>query len=280
MAINKFPLPTNQVTDFTSSGTWTVPADVYSAEFLVVGAGGGGGGADNSVNTRAAVGGGGGGGAVKKVTLPTTPGNTYTITIGAKGLGGNATAGGNGGYSEVVLSGTTLIRSFGGGGGGGTDATDASIKATVSETVGGVGGISYSNAGNCGAPGGGGAFNYYFPASVAGYTSYSVEGQQPEIGSATGTVTGIVSAGKIGIDGFGAGGGGALFSNGGAVGLAAGAAPYGAGEGVYLRATGNTNGGNATIAGCGGGGAASALSTTAATGGDGFDGLVRISYVG
>jgi len=188
MGYVKIPAATNRTVDFTSSGTWTCPSGVYSAEFLVVGAGGGGGGADNSVNTRTAAGAGGGGGAVKIVNLPVTPGSSYTITVGAAGTGGNATAGTSGGFSEVVLSGTTLIRSFGGFGGAGVDATDAIIRGTLTRTIAGGSGTAISSATvtNTRAGGGGnGGFNV--DLSNYGSTDYSIEGSVGGNASAAGS---------------------------------------------------------------------------------------------
>lgn len=283
MAINTIPGPTNRVAEFTTSGTWVCPAGVYAAEFLVVGAGGAGGGCSNSVATRGSAGGGGGGGAVKKMTLPTTPGSSYTVTVGAKGTGGIAVAGGNGGYSEIVLSGTTLIRSFGGFGGGGITAADAGVSPTFTQSLAGSGGngqtiATPSNFINGG--GGGGAFfiERFNPTNQTNSVLYSnYVGSEGGAGGSNNFPT----TGRIGIDGFGAGGGGgsgrltALVGN-------EGAAPYGAGAGGTAGSiVAATNvAGTAALAntGSGGGGGLSVYSTTGAAGGDGSDGLVRISY--
>ena len=64
---------------FTSSGTFSVPTGVTSADVLVV-AGGGGGGADNG-------GGGGAGGLIFMPGYPLTPGGTVTVTVGCGGTG-------------------------------------------------------------------------------------------------------------------------------------------------------------------------------------------------
>jgi hypothetical protein len=283
MAFTRIPGPTFILKQFTTSGTWVCPAGVYTAEFLVVGAGGAGGGADNSVNTRASAGGGGGGGAVKRQQLVTTPGSTYTITIGAKGTGAVALAGTNGGFSEIVLSGTTLIRSFGGGGGNGITAADASDLPTRTKTLAGSGGTSQSLATVTNfiqAGGGGGALftERFNPTTTSGANTYSnYIGVEGGLGGATNFPT----QGRMGIDGLGAGGGGgvarltALDGN-------EGAAPYGAGNGGSASsiATATDVAGTAALAntGAGGGGALSAYSTTGAAGGNGSDGIVRISY--
>jgi len=64
---------------FTSSGTFSVPTGVTSADVLVI-AGGGGGGADNG-------GGGGAGGLIFMPGYPLTPGGTVTVTVGCGGTG-------------------------------------------------------------------------------------------------------------------------------------------------------------------------------------------------
>ena len=289
MAISKFPEATFRSVDFTSSGNWICPIGVYSAEFLVVGAGGGGGGADNSVNTRSSGGGGGGGGAVKKITLPTTPGSTYTVTVGAKGTGGLATAGTNGGYSEVSLGASVLIRAYGGAGGGGIDAADATILPTGSGTVAGGGGEPKSHtAANIAAGGGGGAFGAINFGSTSTtellfsqYSNqwpYGLDGSSGKKGFASST-TNIQTTGGMGIDGFGCGGGGSWTGSSGQYGEPLSRAPYGAGDGAFRTSNGQTDG-SAALAntGSGGGGAICRASTTGVSGGNGSDGIVRITY--
>lgn len=274
MGYVKIPEATNRTLDFTSSGTWTVPSGVYSAEFLVVGAGGGGGGTTNSVATRGSAGGGGGGGSVKLVTLPVSPGSSYTITIGAKGTGGTAgVAGVNGGFTEVLLSGTTLIRSYGGLGGYATNSADASVAPTiVSQWAGNGGNRGSGTTASIQAGGGGGGVLSFDRASYG--TGAPLEGSLGGNASANG------SNGAIGAFGYGNGGGG---GGGSTATLAAnqGGAAYGGGAGATasnVATATNLAGSNATLAGCGGGGAYSGLSTTGAAGGNGADGLVRITY--
>jgi hypothetical protein len=266
-----------RVQDFTTSGTWVVPSGVLSAEFLVVGAGGAGGGVGNNVDTRYIGAGGGGGGAVKKVSLSTTPGNTYTITVGAKGTGVSAGAGPNGGYSEVVLSGTTLIRSYGGGGGQGRTTGGANSTAPETGTKSATGG-GISVATDVGQGGGGGGASINTNINSDGITNWGAA-QATEGSYGKAAIAGSnqqYGSGMAGIDGFGNGGGGGLANGGDSA--ENGAVGYGAGAGVRRNATGVTDGNNATVAGCGGGGAVSSLSTSAATGGSGADGLVRIKY--
>jgi len=292
MAISQFPSQTYRTIDFTTSGTFTVPANVYSAEFLVVGAGGGGGGAESVGSSRSAACGGGGGGGVKKVSLATTPGAVYTITIGAKGLGATngQAAGGAGGSTEVILSGTTLIKCFGGQGAASIDDATIQLPAVSITLAGGAGGLRTGDSA-VGGGGGAGSYNWSAPESTTIYGSadrtvgnFAVEGiQGKNFVSSTGAWQ-LHIVGTPGIDGFGSGGGGAFVTSTGAT--FAEATCYGAGAGGQIAvATTNAidNGSSATIAGCGGGGGAMRTTNSAvlaAAGGDGADGLVRITYYG
>jgi hypothetical protein len=281
MAVNRYPAPSLKIVDFNSSGTWTCPTGVYSAEFMVVGAGGAGGGTTLSSASNHAAGAGGGGGAVKKVKLATIPGAFYTITIGAKGTGSSAAIGGNGGFSEIVYSGTTLVRSFGGQGGGAITAGEVITLPTVSRTIAGGGGQSPSPAaavlsagGGGGAVNGGSAVSTY--VSATNNSLFGAEGSAGNVSSSA-AAQHWASFGSGGVDGYGAGGsGGATVSS---TRNYAGAS-YFAGVGNLQATTGYGNG-TAAVAntGCGGGGGSSHTNTTSTTGGNGADGLIRIEYV-
>lgn len=284
MAFTRYPGATNRTTDFTSSGTWTCPSGVYSAEFFVVGAGGGGGGTGGNGATDRTACGGGGGGAVKRVTLATTPGTSYTITIGAKGTGGANNPGNNGGTTLVALSGTTLISCWGGQGGSGY-VTGTRTFPTAALTIAGGGGNAETSTGTIvNAGGGGGAFPF-IPNTynlMARQTEYATPGE----GSPGGTRSSVLTTarystpGAMGIDGYGAGGGGGQVQDAGpAVGNNIGGSIF-AGNGGYRTSAGSSAGGSAVAnTGCGGGGAAQHnTATTTIAGGDGADGLVRITY--
>jgi len=286
MGYVKIPQATNRTVDFTSSGTWTCPAGVYSAEFLVVGAGGAGGGSGATATFHNA-GGGGGGGAVKKIILTTTPATSYTITIGAKGTGSAATAGGNGGYTEVLNGATVLVRSFGGTGGAGIDASNNEVLPTATATIGGGGGRAWSsNNSNTVAGGAGGALASFgtstggtavFPwTTPSAGLSLGVEGAHGRNGASSTTIS--YSYGGTGIDGYGAGGGGGSAYLAAVTGTA-GVAGYGAGNGASRITTGSTAG-SAALAntGGGGGGSSSHTNTSSVAGGNGSDGIVRITY--
>jgi len=111
---------------FTTSGTWTVPPGVTSVLVNVWGAGGGGGGGFNGCSAQG-LGSGGGGGGFAQSTLSVTPGDVYTITVGAGGAAGAYNAnGGAGGSSSLSGPGGTVAASGGGLGlGGGACGTVA-----------------------------------------------------------------------------------------------------------------------------------------------------------
>lgn len=117
---------------FASSQTWVVPANVYFIDIFCVGGGAAGGMAGN-------YGGNGGGGGYTKTRLktPVTPGQSYSIIIGAGGTNfgaGGATQFGN------------LLTANGGSG-------------TYGGSGGGFGGMGFQDAGNSRANGGDGGTN-------------------------------------------------------------------------------------------------------------------------
>ena len=73
---------------FMTPGTcsWVCPPGVTAVQVLVVGGGGGGGGGHDADWWSGA--GGGAGGVVYHPTLVVTPGSSYTLTVGAGGVGG------------------------------------------------------------------------------------------------------------------------------------------------------------------------------------------------
>lgn len=126
--------------NFDSSGTWTAPDGIYYVDVECWGGGGGGGGSTR--NTSYGGGGGGGGGYAKTTNVSVTPGQGYSVVIGAGGTGGaQASSGGSGGNSTFDTS-TVIATGGGGGGAGGTSAGSAGTGGT-----GGTGDTTY-NGGN------------------------------------------------------------------------------------------------------------------------------------
>jgi hypothetical protein len=108
----------------TSSGTWTVPAGVYSYTVTLCGGGGGGGGGTASYGAA-----GGGAGGWNRGVITTTPGTSVSITIGSSGSGSGAGVDGSAGATTTVGS----LRATGGEGG-----TYATVGSTAEPGIGGV----------------------------------------------------------------------------------------------------------------------------------------------
>lgn len=127
---------------FTSSGTWTAPAGVTSVDVEVWGGGGAGGGQDQNSDG----GGGGGGGAYsKKLSITVVPGNSYTVSVGAGGVGVTGGSGGTGGDSYFIN--VTTVMAKGGAGG---------QPSTGTPPAGGLGGAAASGVGDVKYSGGDG----------------------------------------------------------------------------------------------------------------------------
>jgi hypothetical protein len=140
--------------DFTSSGTWTVPAGVTQITVEAWGAGGGGGGSNS--NNSGGSGGGGGGYSMKTFTVTQNQSISFTVGTGGSGGAENGGNGGNGGDTSIL--GVVANGGTGGGANGGTSGTGGSASGgdiIVNGANGGVGGNTGGNGGN-GANGGAG----------------------------------------------------------------------------------------------------------------------------
>ena len=220
MSIDSFSqtMPASGVATGASSGTWTVPANVYSIKIDAWGGGGAGAGRSTTGTGGMA---GGAGGSRSTTTISVTPGQTIYYSIGAARAGttGNAADGNDTWVSEVSNAAPTVstdgVVSKGGKSAVGTTAGTGS-------TTGCVGTSSRGGSGRLGGvtSGGGG--------SSAGTTLDGTD--------ATGR------AGATAPTGGGNGGGGHASGGNGT----AGSSPGGGGGGAYKNnTTGRSGGGGA-----------------------------------
>jgi hypothetical protein len=203
--------PTGQVA-YTTPGTysWVAPSGVTSVCVVCVGGGGGGG------QSSSGAAGGSGGGLGWKNNIPVTPGQSYTVVVGAGGVSLGQLA--NDGGDSYFINASTVK----GGGGGGVDVNE--LAKTGGTFVGDGGG----NGGNGGGDGseidGGGA------GGAGGYTGNGGNGGLTE---------------QSGQAGAGGGGGGSASAEGAATGGGGGVGLLGQGangDGGIVNTTTNENG--------------------------------------
>lgn len=252
--------------------TWTAPTGVTSVSALVI-AGGGQGGPHNGGDKGG--GGGGAGGLIYNASYSVTPGNSYTVTVGAGGSttaagsnapgqnGGNSvfatlTAIGGGGGAQGYGGGPYAGGNGGSGGGGTADGTGGNgTPGTGTAGQGFAGGINVGINGSAGGGGAGGVggnslgSNYSSPQGGHGGPGLAVD------------ITGISTY-------YAGGGGGGMYTGvGGRGGIGGGGA---AGLGAATRGNNGSDGFGGGGGGAGGGGASNA------SGGNGGNGVVILSY--
>ena len=249
----KLPIQGQQV--YTTPGTysWICPANVTSISVVAVG--GGGGGATGTTMSMYAAGGGGGGLSYGNNIL-VTPGQTYSIVVGAGGAGGgNANSG-----QDTTFNTDWIIGRHGTGGNGVLGGTYGGSSGTK-RTGGGNGGSGYQGNSSGQNPGGGGGAGGY--SGNGGDGTNSGQGANGSGGGAAGGFQGG-GGGGVNILGEGASGTGASSGYGGGGGGSAGD------DGTAASNIGG-DGGNY---GGGGGGGQNGMHA----GGSGKDGALRIIW--
>ena len=136
------------ITNFTTSGTYTPPANLLYAIFEVVGGGGGGGGVTGKASCYIAASGGAGGGYARVKASKATIGASAAVTVGAGGTAGPAGGnGGSGGTSLVASAGSVTLASATGGAGGQPSSDPAtSVGGGSAAGVGTAGDVAWQPA--------------------------------------------------------------------------------------------------------------------------------------
>ena len=237
---------------FTTSGTFTVPANVTQVSAVVVGGGGGGAGSDGDRNEGNT---GGGGGGLAYGTFAVTAGESLTVTIGNAGAaGGEGDDGGSGGPTTIARGATVLLS--GGGGQGGQERSTTSRAGGASGGTerdgGGTGGSSGSATDDNSGSGGGGAAGYSGNGGAGGTNGGSGSAGSGGGGAGGNSATTGTADGGGGVGILGEGSNGAASGGGGS----GGAAHSGFNGGNYGGGGGARDDDNAGGGGAGGAGAA------------------------
>lgn len=214
------------------TSTFTIPTGVNSVQVLVVGGGSGGGpGWSNPV-------GGNGGQVIENAAFAVTPGQSYTVTVGAGGT--SDTAGSSSSFATITAAGGTTTTENG--------HTRGANWTNPHGDVNGGGGASYTaNGGNC--------------ATSSGGTAGT---------GASGTASTITGSSVT----YGGGGGGGSQQNASFYPINPGTGTDGGANG----ASGSTSYSGAANRGGGGGGGSSYSGTGAWAGGAGGSGIVIVKY--
>lgn len=174
---------------FTGSGTFTAPSGKTKVYLTLLGGGGGGGGGTTN-------GGGGGAGGYYLFNIPftVTPGNDYTVTIGAGGTSGSG-PGGNGGTGGTTSFDSLSVLGGDGGLGDSPGTGGVSLDFNASGSTGGTQRLQSGNGDDGGSPNGGGGGGTAFGDGADGT---STDGDSASTNSGGGGGGGGSGAGKNG----------------------------------------------------------------------------------
>ncbi|WP_333648350.1 glycine-rich domain-containing protein [Lacrimispora sp.] len=211
---------------FTSSGTFTVPANVRSIDLFAVGAGGNGGRKTESGTSHYTGGGGGGGYTTTEKAVSVIPGNVLQVTIGSSS--GVSSYSGQSGSSYFTLNGSQKCLAQGGYGGGDSYSSAAGRGGSGGGHPGWYGTGSPTNQ-TWG--GGAGASNGSSGASIPGASGGAGQGTTTRaFGEASGTL-------------YAGGGGGGAYAAAAGAGGAGGGGTGGGSQAPPIKPTANTGGG-------------------------------------
>jgi hypothetical protein len=131
---------------YSSTTSWTCPANVTAVQVEAWGGGGAGGSACENGSTTATGGGGAGGAYAKVLSYPVTPGNTYYVNVGTGGTNsstnnGTTVSGGDSWFNSSNSPSTNILAK---GGGGGASAIGGVLGSGGLPTAGSLGDVVYA----------------------------------------------------------------------------------------------------------------------------------------
>lgn len=182
-----YALPSQQAYTTAGTYTWVAPAGVTSASVVAVGGGG------PAYDVGYAINMGGGGALAYANNITVTPGNSYSVVVGASRANNSGLNGGDSSFNSTSVAAQ-------GGRTGSTSSATGGAGGTVIYGTGGAGGVGKTDKGGAGGAGG------YAGAGGAG--GYGGDGASGSGGGGGGGWPGGYGGGGVGILGQGSNGAG------------------------------------------------------------------------